>query len=249
MGINMDPFGLNISDKKKVKAMKKVRKQLAALPNTTCSGRAECCNAGCPNMTYAEYLCLRTGFIDTMSKDERLELLMKCIKRYITKQDPVAPRPCLLLTEHGTCSVYAERPYRCRTYGLIPSGMYRRMVGQVAKDAGVARRRMPLCEQCPFVKIAPEQAEEFPGGKIPRGLIERIEVALHENDLRLGIPEEIQKKGLAYLTFHDWHLMIEIGEGWMGNLSEVRLIDDELKKEQFLGALKNAVAGLYEEGR
>ena len=50
----MDPFGLNISDKKKVKAMKKVRKQLSALPNTTCSGKAECCNAGCPNMTYAD---------------------------------------------------------------------------------------------------------------------------------------------------------------------------------------------------
>jgi Fe-S-cluster containining protein len=240
----MDPFRTKLRDSKKRRAIGVVREQMERLPRTTCEGRIQCCNTGCPNMTYSEYLSMREAFIDGMGKQGRLDLIIKCVRRYITKQDPLLPRPCVLLTEHGTCSVYESRPFRCRTYGLISSKMYERMARAAANDAGVPVGKMPLCHQCPKVKVKPEDADSFPDGRIPDDLMEEMEAILQDNDLNLGIPLVVQKQGMAYLTIHDWHLMTELGEAWMGNLSAIRLSDSTMAKEQFVAALKDAVAGL-----
>lgn len=221
----------------KMKAINVVKDQMKKLPETTCSHRGECCDAGCPNMTYSEYLCLREKYIDSMDKNKRLELLLGCLRLYIQRQDVTKPRPCVFLTDNKMCSVYEARPYRCRTYGIIPSKLHSRMVGRVSKETGIARSKILLCKQCPYVKVKANQGD-FPGGKLPEYLIKEIEAALHENDRELGVPEG------GYLTFHDWHVMAELGEEWMEKLSQVRLIDDDDKKERFLDTLKDAVAGL-----
>ena len=81
---------------------------------------------------------------------------------------------------------------------------------------------------------------------LPQHLFKELEATLHENDLRLGIPKKIVEEGFSYLTYHDWHVMSELGEGWMETLTKVRLEESEEGKELFLGALKDAVAGIPE---
>jgi Fe-S-cluster containining protein len=243
----MDPFGTKLSEQDKRKAIGVVRSLVEELPETTCNHRAQCCNAGCPNMTYSEYLSIREMYIDKMSEEERLELLLECVRRYITPQNPLDPKPCPHLDSENKCSVYLARPFRCRTYGTIASKLFKQMVKDVAKETGIPKRHLPLCEQCPYVKVKPEYAEKFPGGKIPQHIFKELEAALHENDLNLGIPKKIVAKGFSYLTYHDWHVMSELGERWMETLTQLRLSDSDEEKELFLEALKDAVAGAPEE--
>jgi len=61
-------------------------------------------------------------------------------------------------------------------------------------------------------------------------------------DIRLGLPKTLQDKGFGFLAYHDWHLMFELGESWMEGLTKLRLKLPEDKKEQFLDALKKALA-------
>lgn len=245
----MDPFGTKLSEQAKKEAISRVRNLVEELPETTCNHRALCCNAGCPNMTYSEYLSIREMYIDPMGKEERLELLLECVRRYITPQDPVNPKPCPHLNSENKCSVYLARPFRCRTYGLVPSKLYNQMVKDVAKETGIPKKDLPLCSQCPYVKVKPEHADRFPGGRIPQHLFKELEATLHESDLRLGIPKKILEEGFSYLTYHDWHVMSELGEGWMETLTGVRMEESEEGKELFLAALKDAVAGMVEGGK
>ena len=237
------PFGIRPTDAEVIRATKKAASYYAELPETTCGHRACCCKAGCPNMYYSEYLNIRDAYVDKMSKDERFELLMGCIWYYLFNQyedgQPVA-KPCLHLSKDNMCQVYSARPLKCRTYGLVPADMHREIVEAVAKENKMDPGEIPLCIQCPFVKVKPEYAEKFPDNRIPEETIRRIEAALSKTDRDIGISKKIQEEGYGFLTFHDWHLMCELGETWMSNLTPLRQKLSKVAKEQFFQDLKKA---------
>jgi Fe-S-cluster containining protein len=223
-------------------AIEKVESLVSAVPETTCGHRGICCRAGCPNMTFGEYIWISRDYVEKLSKDERLELLMRCVKNYIEPQDPTKWRPCPLLTNDMMCKVYHARPFRCRTYGLIPEKLYRNMVERVEKDTGIPSTFTPLCIQCKLVKLKPEFADRYPDGKIPEQMIKDIESQLKENDRKLGVEQKVQDAGFSYLTFHDWHLLMTLGDQVMESMTTVRLQKDKVAKEHFLVLLKQQIA-------
>jgi Fe-S-cluster containining protein len=223
------------------KAIEKIQSLVSAIPETTCSHRGICCRAGCPNMTLGEYVWISRDYVEKLSKDQRLDLIMRCVKQYITPQDPTKWRPCPLLSEDMKCQVYTARPFRCRTYGLIPEKMYRDMAERVEKETKVPSTFTPLCIQCKLVKIKPELADKFPGGKISEEMIVDIETRLKANDRELGIEDKVQDAGFSYLTFHDWHLLLTLGDQVMESLTKVRLQKSNAAKEHFLVLLKQQI--------
>jgi Fe-S-cluster containining protein len=229
-------------------AIKTVENLVSAVPDTTCGHRGICCRAGCPNMTLGEYIWISRDYVEKLSRDDRLDLLMRCVKLYIERQDPTKWRPCPLLTDDMKCKIYHARPFRCRTYGLIPEKMYRNMVERVEKETKVPSSFTPLCIQCKLVKMKPEFADRYPDGKIPEQMIKDIEQQLRENDRELGVKEEVQNAGFSYLTFHDWHLLLTLGDEMMEALTKVRLQNDKQEKEQFLVLLKDHITGALKDG-
>lgn len=233
------PFKIEPNEVLVEACLKKVREIYEGLPLTTCDHKTECCRAGNPNLYYCEFLSIREGAVEKMKPGDRLLLTVECVRRYLTKQD--ITKPCVFL-KGDYCSIYKVRQLKCRLYGLIPQSLYEKNVKAVASDLGKPREQIPLCIQCDRVKMRPEFKDRFPDGVIPEEKIKELEQTLRDLDIRLGIPRVLQEKGFAFLTYHDWHLMFELGEGWMEGLSKLRLGLSEEKKEQFLEALKTSLA-------
>ena len=235
---NHFPFGMDPSEERIANTVEKVRKVYEGCPPTICNHRAECCQAGMPNMYAGEFISLRRGAIDKMSKKDRTDLTVECIRRYLYNQKK--PKPCAFLKD-SMCGVYEFRPLKCRLYGLIPDSMYDRVANSVAKEMGVPREEVPLCNQCPFVKVKPEFQDRYPDGKIPEKEIKKMEKTMREYDRSLGMKKELQDQGFSFLTYHDWHLLFEFGEEWMEKLTKLRLNLKDEEKEQFISSLKIAL--------
>lgn len=242
----MHPYGMKITDDSEALAISMVRKAYLSLPSTTCKQRALCCNAGCPNMYYSEFLSMRQGAIEKMPRTERIELTVECMRRYLTRQigsdgKPVE-KPCVHLKENK-CSVYDVRHLKCRLYGLIPESMYRENATAVAEEMGVPKEDIPLCSQCPFVKVTPEHENTFPNNKLPKQMILDLEKALRDVDrLVVKIPQKMQDDGYGFLTYHDWHLMYELGEEKLAMLTPLREKLTPAERDEFINALRTSLA-------
>ena len=182
---------------------------------------------------------MRRGAVDKMTPAQRVNLTIECIKRYL--QDQKTRKPCAFLSKDNMCTVYEVRPLKCRTYGLIPPSLYEIIVGSVSVEMGVPREELPLCTQCPDVKVKTEFQGLFPTNEIPTESIRRMESMLRELDRGLGMKKETQDQGFGFLTYHDWHLLFEFGEQWMENLSKLRLSLKDEAKDHFINALRTAL--------
>lgn len=233
---NPHPYGIDPSDQQVDKAVWDVRKIYDECPTTTCCHKAVCCNAGCPNMYYTEFLSIRRGVVDRMTPDERVNLTLECFRRYL--YDQKKPKPCVFLKKDNMCSIYSYRHIKCRLYGLIPDEMYNRNADEVAAEMGVEKEKVPLCNQCEFVKMTPLWKEKYPDNKLPESVIADMEMRIKDLDRSVGISKMIQNEGYNFLTYHDWHLMFEFGEQMMVGFTQLRLKWSDEQKEKFIGDLK-----------
>lgn len=235
----MYPYGMNPDDKVVEKVVKDVANVYDGCPETTCCHKAECCRAQCPNMYFSEFIAIRKEEVDKWSREDRLNLTIECVRRYL--QSDNKQKPCVFLKKDNMCAIYGHRHLKCRLYGLIPDDMYERNVNQVASEMATPKELVPLCNQCQFVKVKPEYQNKFPDNKVPEKDIRRMEQKFRDFDIKLGLPKKVQDDGFGFLTYHDWHLMFELGTEWMGKLTVLRLKLGDMEKEQFLMALKNAL--------
>ena len=238
------PFGMNPTDQQIESAIGGLAKVYFGIPETTCSHRCECCKAGSPNMYFLEFLAIRRKHVDRMPKEKRLDLTIDCVRYYVKGG---GERPCLFLGADGMCRIYDWRQLKCRLYGLIPPTLYEWVVGAVAKENRTKREDLPLCRQCDQVRIKPEclkpgQEASFPGGKVPEEEIRGMERKIRDLDLSLGMSPALQERGHGFLTYHDWHLLFELGPEWMEKLSVVRTKFSAGQKEEFVLALKDALS-------
>ena len=229
------PYGMNPTEQCIEEVVKTVQKIHKECPETTCKSRAECCKFQSPNMYYNEFLNLRRNYVEKMSKEERLELTIACIRLYL--YDESVSKPCVFLKDH-MCSAYEFRQIKCRLYGLLPEPLYKRIVNEVSKEQREKKENLPLCQQCPHVKIKPEFAKKYPNNMIPETKIRALEKRMRLLDKKLGMPKEIQEKGFGFLTYHDWHLMFELGESWMESWTKLRQKMTSEQKERMIELLK-----------
>jgi len=87
------------------------------LPQTTCAGCAACCNWGSPPAFFIEYLNMYKYIRDNL-KDQWRDLLEKSIE-YFYLELVDAQQKCPFLNSDNKCSIYAVRPFTCRSYGLL----------------------------------------------------------------------------------------------------------------------------------
>lgn len=225
------------------RAKLEAKKAQDSVPATTCDHRGICCKAGCPNMRYAEFFAIFEDAVSRMPKERQIEITIGCVRRYLQRQSIEKTKPCVLLTEDNMCSVYEQRPLKCRMYGLYPRKTYERFVEDVARENGVEKEKVPLCQQCDRVKVKPEFMNQFPSGKLPVQMIKDLESRLQANDLALGVPKEVQDQDGAYLTYHDWHLLTVFGEDFMVALSQIRMNASDDEKDAFVAELESRLAG------
>ena len=233
-------YGIKASRQQVKDAIYAARKAYSELPETTCSHKTCCCRAGCPNMYYAEFLSIYRGAVEKLSKAQRLDLIIECVRQYLAPQQVDKPKPCVFLSGND-CAVYEFRPLKCRLYGLIPSSLYEWIVDSVAKDMKTPKEQLPLCTQCDQVKVKDKFKAKFPDGVVPEDKIKKLEIRLRLNDSDLGMPEHLQHDGYGFLTYHDWHIMFDLGEKWMTSLSTLRTKAGEEEKEHFIQALRDAL--------
>jgi hypothetical protein len=101
---------------------------------------------------------------------------------------------------------------------------------------------IPLCDQCQFVEVKSNEENKFPENKIPKQMVLDLEKAVRDIDrIVLKVPETFQSQGLTFLTFHDWHLLFELGESWLANLTPLREKLNISQKEEFINALKKSL--------
>lgn len=236
----MHPFGINPTKEQERNAIELFYKEMKQLPETYCSNTGECCKAGCPNMTYSEYLVMNELFLEK-DKKYKTEIIISCLSKYLIKQDAKKPKSCLFLNDKNMCSVYDFRPFRCRLYGVIPNILYKKIVKEVSREMRVCCKFIPLCNQCKNVKIKEEFKEKFKDNIVPVEIIKRIETTLRASDYELGVPKQVQDNGFSYLTFHDWHILVTLGEKWMSDMTKLRLSLSDDKKEQFISSLKSFI--------
>jgi Fe-S-cluster containining protein len=199
-------------------------------------------------MYYVEYMGLREGLLDRMPDSWRAEFIIQCVNYYLLKQFDgdgnnriPTEKPCLLLDGDKKCMAYKDRPLKCRTYGLVPADMHRLIVESVSKDTKIEKKNLPLCVQCPFVKIVEEDRKSYPDDVVPAEKIAKMESEIRAKDQHLGISKKFQDLGLAFLTLHDWHIMSEMGEEWMSRLTPIRTEKSQEWKNKFLEDLRHAV--------
>jgi len=235
----MHPYKMKPSEADLKIALYKADSVQGKVPSTTCSNRGECCRAGCPNMYYCEYVRM-AEHVAELPLERRAVIIEESLRRYLKPQVVDDPKPCLFLSETiidgvitgSRCDVYEVRPLKCRLYGLIPEEMYKRNVASVAREMEVEKERVPLCVQCDQVR----------GRVMAESEIAAMEKDLRQADLVLGMPKSVQDDGFGFLTFHDWHLMTQLGEEWLEGLSALRLRCSDDEKEQFVAALKAELA-------
>ncbi len=238
--VNLHPFGMNPSEEDLARAAVEVAKVYEDCPETTCCSKAECCNAGCPNMYYSEFIAMRRGAVDKMSREQRLELTVECVKRYL--QDQRTPKPCVFLQKDNKCGIYDHRHLKCRTYGLIPATLYDWIAKSVSMEMNIPINEVPLCNQCQDVKIKPEFAKKYPNNQILTATIQKMEKRMKEIDRTyMGMKEKTQEDGVGFLTYHDWHLLYEFGPEWLVNMTKLRLNLKDEEKKQFVESLRAAL--------
>ncbi len=87
------------------------------LPETTCPGCATCCNWGSPPAFFIEYLNMYKYLRDQM-RDQWQEILEKATE-YFYLELVDAEQKCPFLNKSNRCSIYAVRPFTCRSFGLL----------------------------------------------------------------------------------------------------------------------------------
>ncbi|GAB6181848.1 YkgJ family cysteine cluster protein [Desulfotomaculum defluvii] len=88
-----------------------------ALPNTSCTGCATCCNWGSPPAFFIEYLNLYKYIRDNQRSEWQGIVKKSAEYFYLELVDP--NQKCPFLNDDKKCSVYEVRPFSCRSYGLL----------------------------------------------------------------------------------------------------------------------------------
>jgi Fe-S-cluster containining protein len=147
-----------------------------------------CCKSQSPSMYYIEFLNVWKEVQEHWSKGKKLNLIMRCIKNYLSNDKN---KGCVFY-DNG-CSIYQQRPYVCRLYGVIPEETWNKRTQLLNSDI----------KQCHMVK-----------SEKPISVDDDDEWFKHtaKCEERIGISKQTIAKhdapGGTYRHFHD-HILVE----------------------------------------
>ena len=178
-----------------------------------------CCKKQNPSMFYVEFLKVWQDVQNAWSTDDKTHLILRAIKNHLIN----APdKGCIF--HQDECTVYENRPFACRMYGVVSEEAWNRRWETLKKQMGDAFNAKP---QCDLVNIEQMKENPDPHKKVP----DHQENSWYEHtkkcEERIGVdPATITSHDLpggSYRTFHD-HLLLELfDEGFLHTISQVRL--------------------------
>jgi Fe-S-cluster containining protein len=186
-----------------------------------------CCRSLNPSMYYIEFLKVWEE-VEKWDKDKRAEIVIRSIRNHlITELD----KGCIFWKDH--CLVYDNRPFACRMYAVIPQESWDSRLANLKGRYGKDYETRP---QCDLVSTKDEKP-------ITKDQEDKWFKHTIRCESRIGVPKGIIKahddpQG-CYRTFHD-HVLLELfDEGFLTQLSELRLQNPSLERiEDFLEVLE-----------
>lgn len=187
-----------------------------------------CCKTQNPSMYYVEFLRVFKKVGDTWSNEKKIELVLKAVKNYLTND---LSKGCVFYDNE--CTVYEDRPFACRMYGVIPKENWDKRWESLKRRQGESFEAKPQCDLV--------SSEE----EITASMEDKWFLHTRKCEERIGISAEVVNLhdlgGGSYRTFHD-HLLVEffndsilemLSKARMTNSTEeeIDLLVDELRKQ------------------
>lgn len=241
----MNPYKVDTSESNLLGPMTKLNVLYDRMPGTTgCEKCKEvngdnamwCCKSQSPSMYYAEFLNVWRNVEKKWSKEKRLNVIIRSISNYLYNGDN---KGCVFF-DNG-CTVYENRPYSCRIYGVVSQESWDRRENVLKKRFG---EDIKITPQCNMVSLEN-------GDKSISLEMEDIwfEKTMHA-ELELGVSKQYVQlhdaPGGSYRTFHD-HILLELFDvKFLGMLTQYRLSNPS--KEDIEGTIEFLRKKLEEEG-
>jgi len=172
---------------------------------------AYCCRSYSPSMYYVEFLKIWEE-VEKWKKDKRADVVIRSIRNHlITDLD----KGCVFWQDK--CLVYANRPFSCRMYGVVPQESWESRLSSLRTRYGEDYK---FQAQCDLVSTKS-------GELITKDQEDKWFKHVISCESRIGVAPAVIKshddpQG-SYRTFHD-HILLELfDEGFLTQLSKFRL--------------------------
>lgn len=167
-----------------------------------------CCRELNPSMYFVEFLRAWNS-IQQWKKSRRVEIIIRAIKSYLSND---RQKGCIFYDQG--CTIYNDRPYMCRVYGIIPQSTWDRRL-EVLKE----REKFNFRPQCHLVKTENDQP-------LKEEQDDKWFVFLQKQEKRLGIPDYVIKQhdnnDGSYRTFYDHILLTLFHPEQLSKLTELK---------------------------
>jgi Fe-S-cluster containining protein len=232
MHVNYPAFGISVDldDLEKSKSIFKLKDIYKDIPDTKCNHcplkkgvEADCCKTFSPPMNLVEFLNILKH--NTYSKEQKIDLICECIKSYL---NPNYIKPCLLL-KNNQCSVYEQRPFSCRMFGLYTQDEWNSRLESISVQLDVEKQEVPFFCQCKGIEVTGKKS------KISKKESDESFKKIHEldldffNDLFQG--RQMVYSSITYMPFDAHFLSIFIPVDEIENLATTKLMHREKIKK------------------
>lgn len=179
-----------------------------------------CCKTQNPSLYYVEFLQVLKK-IGEWKNDKKVDLILRAVKNYL---DNGLSKGCVFFD--GECTIYSDRPFACRMYGVISEENWNKRWETLKKRQGDSFEAQP---QCSLVSSEEEITPEMEG---------KWFLHARKSEERIGIASDaIDRHDLAggsYRTFHD-HLLLEFfGEDLLSVLTHAKMTDSTKEEVDLL---------------
>ncbi len=191
-----------------------------------------CCKTQSPSMHYVEFLNVYKKVVG-WNKQKKKALFLRAVRNYLNNK---LNKGCIFY-DNG-CTIYSERPFVCRQYGVIPEENWNSRWEKLKEEQGDQFDAQPQCDL-----VTAER-------DIPAALEDRWFAHIQKCEERIGISKTKMhdRDGGTYRTFHDHLLLEEMDERFLEFLTKIRLSnpseeDIELAINQLEGMFHGKISG------
>ena len=215
---------------------KKVFKRLKALynkiPDTVgCMENIESCKGWCcrlqnPQVLNCEFLYVWSYIMENWDAEQISGLMERCLRSYLSNN---FNKSCVFWdSETKLCMTHTRRPFNCHIYGITPNEEIQPRVDAL-REANKDNLMAQVRDQCDLVST--ESGEEVTSSMTSEWWDEMQAI---EQELGIKARDINDAPGGSYRTYHDYIIMMLLGNEMMGQLSLLRQHGDQLEKEVFL---------------
>jgi len=183
---------------------------------------AWCCREQSPSVWFVEFLNSLTNHIFKMSVDDFIELIQKCLRKYLLIDKG---NGCVMWDrDTKSCTHHNTRPINCRFYGVTPEEEFKPRYDRLKV------LNNDIKPQCNLIKL--KSGEKF----MSKELIDSSFDFIKDLEERIGVPSHFlnDSQGGSYRSYHEHILVWILGEDKMCDMSVVRSSNSIVVKKKLI---------------